>query len=306
MYRLSNYPFRMQPFSLLLLALLLTACKQEDKILSPNSSLEFGQPTKVEVKGYGGNIMEPFLSRDGNTLLFNNLNAAPENTNLHWATAINDSTFQYRGEIAGVNTNDLEGVPTMDTAGNIYFVSTRNYATTLSTLFQGTFSQGAVANVRLLGGISKMQAGWVNFDVEVSADGQMLYFVDAQFDQTGTPATADIVVATKNGDSFQRLANSSTLMKNINTDAALEYAACISVNQLELFFTRVSVPLSATSMPQILVSTRNNISEPFGIPTKIQTITGFAEAATIAPDQRTLYFHKKEGGKFLLYKVIKK
>ena len=295
----------MQPFSLLLLALLLTACKQEDKIVTPNPSLEFGQPTKVEVKGYSGNVMEPFLSRDANILLFNNLNAAPENTNLHWATVINDSTFEYKGEIAGVNTNDLEGVPTIDTDGTIYFVSTRNYATTLSTLYQGTFSQGTVANVRLVGGVSRMQAGWVNFDVEVSADGQTLYFVDAQFDQTGTPTTADIVMARKNGNSFQRLENSSEIMKNINTDA-LEYAVCISVNQRELSFTRVRVPLSAASVPEILVSTRNAINEPFGIPTKIQTITGFAEATTIAPDQRTLYFHKKENDKFALYKVIKK
>ncbi|MBD1210476.1 MAG: hypothetical protein H9535_18765 [Ignavibacteria bacterium] len=51
----------MQLFSILLLALLLTACKQENKIVTPNPSLEFGQPTKVDVKGYSGNIMEPFL-----------------------------------------------------------------------------------------------------------------------------------------------------------------------------------------------------------------------------------------------------
>ena len=137
----------MQPFSILLLALLLTACKQENKIVTPNPSLEFGQPTKVDVKGYSSNIMEPFLSRDCNILLFNNLNAAPENTNLHWATVINDSTFQYKGEMRRLSTNDLEGVPTIDAAGNMYFVSTRNYATTLSTLYQGSFSQGTVANV---------------------------------------------------------------------------------------------------------------------------------------------------------------
>lgn len=91
----------MQPFSILLLALLLTACKQENKIVTPNPSLEFGQPTKVDVKGYSGNIMEPFLSRDCNILLFNNLNAAPENTNLHWATVINDSAFSTRAKLEG-------------------------------------------------------------------------------------------------------------------------------------------------------------------------------------------------------------
>jgi hypothetical protein len=273
------------------IALLLVACKQDNKAVDSNPEIEFWQPVKVAMLGYNGNIMEPFISRDGTSLLFNNLNAAPENTNLHWATKINDSTFQYNSEIAGVNTTDLEGVPTMDNAGNLYFVSTRNYTTTLSTLYQCHFSNGIGTNVQLANGVSKLQAGWVNFDVEVSANGKSLYFVDAQFDQTGNPATADLVTATRNGSAFQRSPNSNEIMKNINTNA-LEYAACISENLLELYFTRLVVPFTATSSPEIFVSTRKNINEPFGSPSKIQSITGFVEAATIAPDQKTLYYHK--------------
>lgn len=287
------------------LALLISACKQDNNTVNPNPVIEFGQPIRVEMIGYTGNIMEPFLTRDGSTLLFNNLNGLPENTNLHWAAKINDSTFQYNGEIAGVNTADLEGVPTLDNAGNLYFVSTRDYATTLSTLYQCNFSNGTATNVQLVNGVSKLQASWVNFDVEVSADGQYLYFVDAQFDQTSNPLTADLVIAAKNASGFQRLANSSTIMKNINT-SALEYAACVSVNQLELYFTRVALPFTATSSPEIFVSTRQNINEAFSGPSKIQAITGFAEAATIAPDQKALYYHKKENGKFVLYMVKKK
>lgn len=253
--------------------LLLAECKPENKTITQIAAMEFGQPIKVEVIGYNGNIMEPFLSRDGNTLLFNNLNAAPENTNLHWATKIDDTTFQYKGEIAGVNTLDLEGVPTLDNAGNLYFVSTRNYANTLSTLYQCNFSNGTATNVQLINGISKLKAGWVNFDVEVSADGQTLYFVDAQFDQTGIPSTADINIAVRNVSGFQRLANSNELLKNINTDA-LEYAACISANQLELYFTRIAMPFTANSIPEIFVSTRQNINEPFSSPSRIKSITG--------------------------------
>ena len=137
-----------------------------------NQAGEFAQPVKVEINGYGGNIMEPFLSGDGNTLLFNNLNGPPENTNLHWATKISDTIFLYKGEITGVNTTDLEGVPTLDNAGNLYFVSNRNYANTLSTLYQCNFSNGTATNVQLINDVTQVQAGWVNFDVEVSADGQ--------------------------------------------------------------------------------------------------------------------------------------
>jgi hypothetical protein len=286
----------MQSLYVLLLSLFLSSCKQEKDIMQ-TPQLEFRQPVKVEMIGYTGNIMEPFLSRDGNTLFFNNLNAAPENTNLHWATKINDSTFQYNGEISGVNTSDLEGVPSLDNAGNLYFVSTRDYSSTLSTIYQCNFSNGAVTNIQLVSGISRLQAGIVNFDVEVSADGQTIYFVDGQFDQSGNLLASDFVIAKKNGASFQCASNSNEIFKNINTNA-LEYAACISVNQLELYFTRVALPFTATSTPEIFVSTRSTISQSFSRPSKIQSITGFAEAVTIAPDQMTLYYHKKENDNF--------
>ena len=294
----------MQRLSIFLL-FFLSACNRDNKTGNINPVIEFGQPVKVEMIGYSGNVMEPFLSRDGTTLLFNNLNAAPENTNLHWATKINDTTFQYKGEIAGVNTIDLEGVPTLDNAGNLYFVSLRNYATTLSTLYQCNFLNGTATNVQLINGVSKLQPGWINFDVEVSADGQSIYFVDSQFDQTGNPATADLVIARKSNSGFQRLSNSNEIMKNINS-SALEYAACISVDQLELYFTRLKVPFTDTSTPEIFVSKRQNVNEPFSTPSKIQSITGFVEAATIAPDQKTLYYHKKENNKYELYLVKKK
>ncbi len=285
--------------------LLLPSCQPDKTSVTTNPAIDFGQPIKVEVTGYNGNIMEPFLSRDGSILLFNNLNAAPENTNLHWATKINDSTFQYKGELTGVNTADLEGVPTLDKAGNLYFVTTRNYATTLSTLYTGAFANGAVTNVQLVTGVSRLQAGWVNFDVEVTADGQLLYFVDAQFDQAGNPSTADLVIAQKSGAGFIRSAASGTLLKNINT-GALEYAACISEDQLELYFTRLQLPVTPDSSPEIFLSTRLTTNDVFGLPTKIKTITGFAEAPTISPDQRTLYYHKKENNKFVLYMIRKK
>jgi hypothetical protein len=254
--------------------------------------------------GYTGNMMEPFITRDGKMLLFNNLNAAPENTNLQWATKINDSTFQYRGEIAGVNTADLEGVPSMDSNGTLYFVSTRNYTGSLSTLYQSSFSNGVGSNVQLINGVSRLQAGWVNFDIEVSADGQTIYFVDGQIDQTGIPSTADLVIATKTATGFQRLVNSNEILKNINT-GDLEYAAGISVNQLELYFTRLALPITASSSPELFVAVRNTVNEAFGTPFKISSISGFVEAATIAPDQKTIYFHKKEGNVHVLYMARK-
>ncbi len=295
----------MEIVCLFFVSVVVYGCTPTDTTENISQEIDFNQPVSVKINGYDGNSMEPFLSRDGTILLFNNLNSPPENTNLHWATKVNDTTFYYQGEIAGVNTVDLEGVPTLDSSGNLYFVSNRNYANTLSTIYQSNFSNGIATTIHLPEGVSKLQAGIVNFDVEVSADGNSLYFVDAQFDKTGTPLTADLVIAQKNGSGFKRLANSSELLANINTDA-LDYAACISANQLELYFTRVVVPFTANSSPEILVSTRKSIQDSFRKPSKIKNITGFAEAPTIAPDQATLYYHKKENDKFVLYMIKKK
>src|SRR5277367_2710139 len=92
----------------------------------------FKTPEDVTIKGYAGEAMEPFLTRDGRLLLFNNRNDASENTNLHWAEKIDDLTFSYKGEIPGVNTPALEAVPSMDRDRMLYFVSTRSYPQSLS------------------------------------------------------------------------------------------------------------------------------------------------------------------------------
>ena len=288
---------------IVILAVFLFHCDQKSG--TGLSKIKFTDPIKISVNGYSGNIMEPFISRDGSVLLFNNLNAAPENTNLHWAIKVNDTTFEYKGEIAGLNTIDLEGVASLDNTGELYFVSTRNYTTTLSTIYQCEFANGIATNVRLVDGVSKRQAGWLNFDVEVSNDGNTLYYVDGLFGPGGTPSSADLVIAEKNGASFQIIPNSNSILQNINTNA-LEYAACISADQLELYFTRLQSPITASSSPEIFVTTRQNRNEPFGVPYKIESIKGFAEAATIAPDQKTIYFHMKENDKFGLYMVRKK
>ena len=288
------------------LVVALGACKTEKNLLvPPPAEVSFGVPRRVEMRGYTGNLMEPFLSRDGGRLFFNNLNSAPENTNLHWATKVNDSTFQYQGEIAGVNTPDLEGVPTLDAANTLYFVSTRSYVSTLSTIYRATLAGGTATNVQLVDGISRLEPGWVNFDVEVSADGQQLYFVDGKLNSTGIPQSADLVLAGKTPSGFARLPGSASLLQNINT-SALEYAASIASDGLSLYFTRVQVPLTATSTPEILVATRLTPTEPFGQPKRIASITGFAEAPTIAPDGKRLYFHQKENNVFALFMVSRK
>lgn len=259
----------------------------------------FSNPERVTIRGYSDHAMEPFMTRDGRYLFFNNSNDPSVNTNLHYAERINDLTFEYKGGVTGVNTQSLEGVPTMDKEGAFYFVSTRSYKDTLSTIYQGRFSGGAVTGVKIAEGVSKKALGSVNFDVEVSADGQTLYFVDGVFSGKPIPDKADIAIAVRDGAGFRRLAGSADLLKNINTDA-LEYAACISPDELELFFTRVG-----KSEPVIYRSTRKNVTHPFDQPERTAVIKGFVEAATLSPDGRSLYYHRKDGERFVIYRVTR-
>lgn len=283
------------------LLLVLTNCRLAGSVASQKEReyAAFGNPERITIRGYSDHAMEPFITRDGRYLFFNNSNDPSVNTNLRYAERINDLTFEYKGEVAGVNTKSLEGVPTMDKSGAFYFVSTRSYKETLSTIYQGRFSGGAVTGVKIAEGISEKAPGRVNFDVEVSSDGRTLYFVDGVFSGKPVPDRADIVIAVRGGAGFLRLSESAELLKNVNTDA-LEYAACISPDELELFFTRVG-----KNGPAIYRSTRKSVTQPFDRAVRAAAIKGFVEAPTLSPDGRSLYYHLKEGERFVIYRVTR-
>jgi WD40-like Beta Propeller Repeat len=283
------------------LSLVLAACQSAGTVASQKEReyTTFGVPERVTIRGYGDHAMEPFITRDGRYLFFNNSNDPSANTNLRYAERINDLTFEYKGEVAGVNTQALEGVPTMDKNGVFYFVSTRSYKETLSTIYRGRFSGGAVTGVKIVEGISEKTPGRVNFDVEVSEDGQTLYFVDGVFSGRPTPDKADIAIAVRDGEGFRRLSGSAELLKNVNTDA-LEYAACISPDELELFFTR-----AGKNGPAIYRSTRKSVTHPFDPPVRVDAIKGFVEAPALSLDGRSLYYHLREGARFVIYRVTR-
>lgn len=263
------------------------------------SSNEFQNPLHVTIEGYDDDAMEPFLSRDGKYLFFNNLNEPTVNTNLHWAERIDDLHFKYRGEIQGVNTPALEGVASMDRDGNFYFVSNRSYDQTASTLYRGKFADGKLSGVELVPGVSLAKPGIVNFDAEISADGNTLYFVESQFGFLGQPKTARILYARRSGNMFVRDGDSATILKTINTDA-LNYAPATSASELEIFFTRVD-----PQGPAIYVAKRAGKTLPFGDPLRIATVAGFVEGPTLSPDELSLYYHNKENGRFVIYRVTR-
>ena len=279
---------------------LIVSCSRPQAQNAPlPTSNAFQNPQRVIIDGYDGDAMEPFVSRDGKYLFFNNLNEPKVNTNLLWAERIDDLHFKYRGEIQGVNTPALEGVPSMDRRGNFYFVSNRSYDQTASTLYRGKFANGAITGIELVPGVSLAKPGIVNFDAEISADGDTLYFVESEFSLFGNPKSARILQARRNGNNFMRDPASASIFQAVNTDA-LTYAPATSASECELFFTRVG-----PQGPAIYISRRAGKTKPFDEPLQLSAITGFVEGPTLSADERSLYYHRKENGHFVLYRVTR-
>lgn len=285
---------------------------QPDDVIgeSMNSSSifsEFKNPQKVNIIGYTDHAMEPFISRDGQYLFFNNRNIPTVNTNLHYATKIDDNTFQYQGEVQGVNTDVLEAVPSMDINNNFYYTSIQNIVE-WSVIKRGTFNNGVVSNIEPIivegipAGIKRIAMGG-----EISSDGNTLYYIAAKIDGGSTPSEMNILIAKKiSSNRFKTVAKSQEIMKNINTNN-LEYASALSVDELELYFTRAVKLVDGVGLGglAVYITTRNSLSEPFGVPERIDTITGFAEAGTITSDGKILYYHKEDKGIFYIYKVTR-
>ncbi|HEY3051845.1 MAG TPA: hypothetical protein VGK04_00465, partial [Thermoanaerobaculia bacterium] len=186
----------------------------------------------------------------------------------------------------------------VDSSGDMFFVTTRSYDETLVSIYRGRFRRGVVTEVSPVGGISRGVRGEINFDVEVSADGTTLYFADGLFTGGSVPAAADLAIATRGADGEFHRVESDALMA-INTNA-LEYAACISEDQRELFFTRI-----VDGTPSIYRSTRPDTSSRWGEPRRLSPITGFAEAPTIAPGGNALYYHALRAGRFVIERVTR-
>lgn len=256
----------------------------------------FTNPQPVTIQGYTGTAMEPFISRDGEYLFFNDSNDPATNTNLYYAKKVNDTTFVFQGEVGGVNTASLEGVASMDRAGAFYFVTTKSYTDNLMTLYHGVFRNGTVSDSAPVQGVARKQAGWLNMDAEISPDGNALYYAENLFKGGNAPTVSTIAMATKNPDgSFTKVQNSDDLFRNIN-NSGLNYAPSTSSDGLTLFFTRAN-----SSGAHIYIATRASTSEPFGAPRVVAGADGFVEGPSLSSNGTYLYYHKQVKGSYKIY-----
>ena len=253
----------------------------------------------------------------GKYLLFNNGGAAHDSDgkkgdpDLHYAQRINDYTFRYQGEIRGANSDMVDGAPSLDQRNRLFFISPRSYKEKLSTIHTALFKNGEATGVRLVNeNISPNKAGWLNMDAEISADGNVLYYsVNHWNTNLNVPITSNLHMARWVGDRFKQQVDSDEIFRKVNT-GELEYAPSLSADQLVLAFTRGRLNIKEGKLrgmtSRILLATRKSVDQPFDEPRWIKAITGLVEGPTFTPDQKIIYYHKKENKTFRLYGVERK
>ena len=260
----------------------------------PVSYPEFIEETEVLINGYNRDAMEPFISKDGNFLFFNSLNDG-DSTSLYYATRVNDTVFNFEGEIGGVNGEapHLDAVASMDIDNVFYFVSSRNYPDIFENYQTGEFDNGEVANVRcVMGDFYIRSPGWLIMDAEINRDGDLLYYVNARFPGDPLPQEAKLGIAEKKDSTFKKLGSSDDILENINNSNYLIYAPCVSSDGNELYFTRIR---KGTFAAEICVSVRSDTVLTFSVPEVIEIQGDAVEAPSLTDDGERLYYHKKLG-----------
>ncbi len=257
----------------------------------------------VEIAGFAGDAMEPFVTRDGRWLIFNTRNGPRDPTDLMLARRIDDRHYAFVGPLAGANSKSLDGVGSVDRDGGFFFVSNRDYDRSGNTLWTGRFADGVVSDVRPLAtDFTPKRLLRLNIDLEISADGSELYVAENRWNLfRGRPASSHLAVSRRVGERYERRVDSDRLMQAINGDA-LDYAPATSADRLTLYFTRWN-PRILGDVPRLMVSRRGSIDAAWGAPQHIVAAAGFVEGATIVPGECGVLYHARIGEAYRLFVI---
>ncbi len=267
----------------------------------------FGSEHKVTILGYTSDAMEPFISKDGKYLFFNNLKG-PRKKDIFYAERISDTVFLFKGEVKGANSDAVDANPSMDTNGNFYFTSTRNLQ---KTVYCGKFANGSITDVHPVeGNINSLEPYWINMGANISVDGKTLVLSTANFRKGESfPIKGHLRIAVKSGGKFNLLPNEDSILNKINNTHSIQYAGELSPGGLELFYSEVR--LSNPPVFELLYAKRDNTKSVFGHPIKItapfsQNPLAVVEAPSISADEKILYYHKLYNGKYTIFAIFRK
>ncbi len=263
---------------------------------------------EVTIIGVNQDAMEPFISPDGRFLYFNNSNAPGSNTDIQIAARVDDLTFRYLGPLNGANSGALDGAPSVDLGGNLYFTSLRNFAVAgtsqfTTPLFSGfaPLKQPVAIDKKLVG-----KSGWVNMDLGIAPDGLSAVSSRAFFEPNSpTPSASYLEWWEKAADGWRLSTLGNSWLVNINADGNQRYAPALSYDGRELYFTQVNAE-NGIKTYSIMMTCRTSGAQPFSTATKVASATGkFTEAPTITRDGRRLYFHALRDGVFRIFTVAR-
>lgn len=259
----------------------------------------FAPMQPVAIEGYAGHAMEPFIARDGATLFFNNRNEPARETDLHWATRIDDTHFRYQGKLTSANSDHLDGVASLARDGTFAFTSLRAFESRGATAWMGHWNGAAVSALNLETALRPGPPPRFNMDGELSASGAHFYVTDNLWALIGGLRTSDIRLAVRENGRWRRAPESDSWFTAINTRNALEYAPATNEAETELYFTRLTLQFLRPPRFETFVAVRASVSEPFGAPVRIDALRGYVEAPTVAPDG-ALYVHAMVNGRFTI------
>jgi hypothetical protein len=264
----------------------------------------FGAPRPVTIEGWNADAMEPFISREGALLFFNSSNAPRAATDIYWAKRLDALDFHLEGAVPGANSPALDGVPSLARDGAFALISPRAYDALHATIWIGRWTGRSVEDLHPQPALAPPGPGGFNMDAEISADGRRLYYTDNLWRADGPPRRSVFRLARLTAAGWRVDPSADAWFRRINT-RGLQYAAGLSADELEFFFTRLDPAAGGEVRPRIMVATRARPEDPFSDPAPLLALDGFVEAPTVAPDG-ALYFHKRQGDRFVIMRAERK
>ncbi len=261
----------------------------------------------ITIEGYSDHVMEIGISADGKYLLFNDNN--DPNKDMHWSIRIDDRTYKYMGKVENTISPTVDGTPSFDNEGNLYFTTLKSYGDGYKTIYKSGFKDGVAIKPEAVDGNIYVQKNsgkilWISLDPDISNDGKYLFYSEGMFTLgTDFPNPFNVRGAERVGNTFVKM--DDNIFTNVNT-SNLEYAPTISTNGLELYFSRIDISGSKPKFLGIYVATRSSVNVPFGVPARIEAISGKVEAPVLSANEKTLYYHKLDGRVFKAYRVTRK
>ncbi len=193
----------------------------------------------VDIVGYDGDAMEPFIVPEYRRSVVQQPQLAARTDRSALGAQNRRRSIRISSDpIKGVNSPALDGVPSVDESGTMYFMSTRSYDETFATIYRGHWSNGYGHKSNWYPALRAWPRVCSNFDAEISRDGDSLFYAKAA--SAAAPIRIRLTLPSRIEWAIGSFATRSATCccRRVNTPA-LEYAPAVSADRRELFFTRL-------------------------------------------------------------------